>query len=286
MEGTLDRIEFLDARQFQIVMRRLADSLSYGTDRSAFLGSGVEYAQSRLYEPGDPVRNIDWRVTARTGKPYLKEYEAPKCMPVYLLIDTSASMTISSVQGGKYPTALILAGGIALAALDRVSPVGVLGIGDRTLQVQPSLSKAQVMQWMLSLSKFRYDEGTTLSERLGQLVPSLKSRALILVLSDLHDPGAVNALKRASQLHDCAVLQLQDPAEERVKGAGFLRASEAETGHEFTTHGRRVHLDQKSLEGDLRRAGIDHHLVRCGGSYLPGVRQFFASRGLLGKAAR
>ena len=83
------------------------------------------------------------------------------------------------------------------------------------------------MQWMLSLSKFRYDEGTTLSERLGQLVPSLKSRALILVLSDLHDPGAGNALKRASQLHDCAVLQLQDPAEERVKGAGFLRASEA-----------------------------------------------------------
>ena len=286
MEGTLDRIEFLDARQFQIVMRRLADSLSYGTDRSPFLGSGVEYAQSRLYEPGDPVRCMDWRVTARTGKPHIKEYEAPKCMPVYLLIDTSASMTISSVQGGKYPTALILAGGIALAALDRVSPVGVLGVGDRTLQVQPSLSKAQVMQWMLSLSSFRYDEGTTLSERLGQLMPSLKSRVLLLVLSDLHDPGAVNSLKRAAQLHDCAVLQLQDPAEEQVRGAGFLRVSEAESGHQFTTHGRRSHLDQEALEGDLRRAGIDHHLVRCGEPYLPGVRQFFSSRGLLGKAAR
>ena len=286
MEGTLDRIEFLDARQFQIVMRRLADSLSYGTDRSPFLGSGVEYAQSRLYEPGDPVRNMDWRVTARAGKPYVKEYETPKCMPVYLLIDTSASMTISSVQGGKYPTALILAGGIALAALDRVSPVGVLGVGDRTLQVQPSLSKAQVMQWMLALSRFRYDEGTTLSERLAQLTPSLKSRVLLLVLSDLHDPGAVNALKRAAQLHDCAVLQLQDPAEEAVRGTGFLRVGEAESGHQFTSHGRRSHLDQETLEGDLRRAGIDHHLVRCGESYLAGVRQFFSSRGLLGKAAR
>jgi uncharacterized protein (DUF58 family) len=181
---------------------------------------------------------------------------------------------------------LILAGGIALAALDRVSPVGVLGVGDRTLQVQPSLSKAQVMQWMLSLSSFRYDEGTTLSERLGQLMPSLKSRVLLLVLSDLHDPGAVSSLKRAAQLHDCAVLQLQDPAEEQVRGAGFLRVSEAESGHQFTTHGRRSHLDQEALEWDLRRAGIDHHLVRCGESYLPGVRQFFSSRGLLGKAAR
>jgi len=286
MEGTLDQIEFLDARQFQLVVRRLADNLSYGTDRSPFLGSGVEYSQSRLYEPGDPVRSMDWRVMARTGKPHVKEYEAPKCMPIYLLIDTSASMTVSSVQGGKYPTALILAGGIALAALDRVSPVGVLGVGDRHLQVKPSLSKTQIMQWMLSLSRFRYDEGTTLSERLSELMPSLKSRVLLLVLSDLHDPGAVNALKRAAQLHDCAVLQLQDPSEEGLAGSGFLRASEAETGHRFTTHGRRTHLDQETLEGDLRRGGIDHHLVRCGQPYLSGVRHFFATRGLLGKAAR
>ena len=111
MQGYIEQLQTLDARQFAIAVKRLADALSYGTDRSPFLGSGVEYVQSRQYQFGDPVRSMDWKVTARTGKPHIKEFETPKRLPCYLLIDTSASMMMGSAQRSKYSTALYLAGG-------------------------------------------------------------------------------------------------------------------------------------------------------------------------------
>ena len=286
MEGHLEELNLLDSRQFLILVRRLADSLTYGTDHSPFLGSGVEYVQSREYEAGDPVRMIDWRVTARTGRFFVKEYESPKRMPVYLLIDTSASMTVSSIRRTKYHTALEIAGGLALACLDRVSPVGVVGVGGRSIRRRPSLSKTQILEWLFALRTFHYDEETSLAQRIQELTPRLPHRVLMIVLSDLHDPGALPALKRLAQLHDCAVLQLQDPAEHSLKGAGFLRAREAETGREFRTHGRRHHLDQEEIERALRRGGIDHLLVRTDRSYLHRLRHFFGTRGLLGRKER
>ena len=286
MEGWLPTADTLDARQFHVAVKRLADNLSYGTDRSPFLGSGIEYVQSRTYQYGDPIRAIDWRVTARTGRVFVKEYEAPKRMPCYLLVDTSASMTTSSVARTKYSLALFVAGGIAFACLDRVSPVGVIGVGTSAIRIEPSLSKQQVLQWLHRLRRFYYDEGTLLGERIAELAPSLRSRALVIVLSDLHDPRALPALKRLAQAHDVIVLLMRDPAEDGLRGAGLMRAREAETGREFVTHGRRQWLAPEEIETTLNRAGIDHLWLRTDEPCATKLRLFFESRDILGRGTR
>lgn len=284
--GTLDSADQLDSRQFVIAVRRLADSLSYGTDRSPFLGSGIEFAQSRQYQYGDPIKSIDWRVTARTGKVFIKEYEAPKRLPCYLLIDTSASMMISSHRRTKYATAIHIAGGLALACLDRISPVGIVGVGDRDVRTTPTLSKLEVMKGLHRLRHFRYDESTQLGRRISELGSTLGNRALLVVLSDLHDPTALKSLKRLAQLHDVVSLQINDPAEQGVPGAGLIRATEAETGRAFVTHGRRYALDQQGLTQALRKAGIDHLVIESSQPFAYQLRYFFQSRDLLGRGAR
>jgi uncharacterized protein (DUF58 family) len=286
MTGYLESVDHLSSRQFVLAVKKLADGLSFGSDKSPFLGSGIEYAQSRPYQWGDPVRSIDWRVTARAGKVFVKEYEAPKRMPCFLLIDTSASMAVTSCHRSKYAVAVHLAGGIAFASLDRISPVGVLGVGGRDFRIEPSLSKPQILEWMHRLRHYRFDERTTLGRRITELAPSLTNRAIVIVLSDMHDPSALPALKLLAQRHECAVLQLRDPAEESLRGAGLLRAREAESGREVITLGRRAGVDSAHVAEELRKSGIDHLVVHIDRPYLQSVRRFFQGRDLLGRGMR
>lgn len=276
--------EMPDGRQFEVAVRRLATALTYGQERSPFLGAGIEYVQSRPYQPGDPVKLIDWRVTARTGRVHVKEYEAPRQMPVYLLVDTSASMCVSSLGLSKYGWAVQLAGGLALAALDHMNPVGVMSVGERDLHQTPTLSRNSVMQWMHQLRRYRPTEGTTLGLRIRELVPRVEQRCLFVILSDLHDPDAIPAIKLMAQDHDCVVLHLEDPAERGRTGGGIFRAIEAETGREFVAHGRTRWFEEWETH-QLARAGVDYLHLPIDEPILPRVRHCFKYRGATRRAS-
>ena len=286
LTGSLESCDGLDGRHFAIAVRRLADSLQYGTDSSPFVGTGIEYAQRRPYEAGDPVKQIDWRVTARMGRPFIKEYEAPKQMPIYLLIDTSGSMCVASTSMSKYAWAVQIAGGLALAALARMSPGSMIGCGERALTARPSLSRHRMFLWLHQLRHYRFDEQTTLVEKLDQLSAVLTNRAMLIVLSDLRQPEAANRLKRLAQEHDCVVLQLTDPAERGRLRAGIFRGEEAETGEAFVGHGWSRGFRDDDTAAELRRGGIDHLELPMNEPFLHRLRGFLRKRDCLGRGTR
>lgn len=271
--------EPVDARQFEVAVKHLANSLNFGQEESVFHGSGLEFAQSRLYVAGDPVKAIDWKVSARVGKLFIKEYQEPKQMPLYLLLDTSASMCVTSLPMSKYAWAVQIATGIALAAQGNVTPVGLLGCGARELHVRPTLSRNIVMEWSHQLRHHDFLEDTSLAARAREVAPSLKRRTMVIVLSDLHDPEAFPALQVLAQEHDVIVLHLQDPAETGVRGAGLFRGVEAESGRAFVGHGRRAWVDAASWKSELTRFGIDYLHLPTDEPILGKLRHFLCRRG-------
>lgn len=275
-----------EARKFKLAARRLASSLVFGMEDSIFHGTGIEYTQPRPYAPGDSIKLIDWKVTARTGKHFVKEYQETKRMPVYILIDTSASMCISSEKMSKYAWAVALGTGMALSAQANMMPAGLLGCGERKLHLKPTLSEGEIMQTALRLRQHGFLESTTLGARLRELAPSLNIHTMIVAISDLHDPDAVPALRSVGQKHETIVLHLQDKAERGIQGSGFFRGQEAETGWRFTGHGRKNFDHSDECKQALLRRGVDYQLLKTDEPILPKLQFFLNMRGKRASAGR
>ncbi|MGE4618798.1 MAG: DUF58 domain-containing protein [Planctomycetota bacterium] len=278
--------EALAHHEFEMVVRRLADDLAHGADASVFVGSGLEYAQSRPYSPGDPIQQMDWKVSARTGEPFIKEYETLKRVPVQIIVDTSGSMAASSTTLSKYHMAVWLAAAIGTVAQRRMSPVRLFSGGSRSIRSTASLSRSILRQSMDALRHPDTEEQTCLGEALDMMRATTKQRTIVIVLSDLHDPEAIDAILRTSQAHDTAVIEIQDPAESGALKAGFLRGTEAETGARFLAGGKtRWGIDpEKGRRSELSQGGIDHLLLHTHQNFIPAVRRFISERGQGGRS--
>jgi hypothetical protein len=135
------------------------------------------------------------------------------------------------------------------------------------------------MQWAHRLRRHGFLEGTFLGSRLRELLPTLRRRSAVIVLSDLHDAGAVPALRVVAQQHECLVLHFRDPAETGLRGAGLFRGREAETGRPFFASGLRRWLADCDLRRRLTRHGIDYLLLRTDLPLLAALRSWLRARG-------
>lgn len=276
----------LQEQQFILAVKRLSDSLVYGSDPSPYRGSGVDYAQSRLYSSGDPVKSIDWRVTARAGRVYVKEFESPKHVPMWLVLDQSLSMGVTSCRKSKWDWAILLAGGLALAGVNRSSPVGMITTGHiesttcQPIRHEPSLSREPIYHWLCELRNLVPESRSRVQIRrtLLELEVAVRERSLIILLSDLHESEVLPVIKRLGQRHDVIALRLQDPSEAHPPMRGFFRGVESETGRWFTARGRSFESDISVVDSELRGAGIDPFTLRLDNDFLPGLREFLKNR--------
>lgn len=276
----------LAAREFEIAARRLADDLTYGLDASRFVGAGVDYAQSRAFAYGDNVRSIDWRVTARTGRVHVKEYESTKRVPVFVVVDTSASMAYSTTRLSKHDLAVWIGAVLALAAVQRRSPVALVSCGERDTALSPTLSRGAVWRQIEALRAPGLGEKTRLADAIDRIEALTLHTSLVFVLSDMHAPDAERAVTRLGQRHDCVVLQLRDPGEGGRLRAGFLRAAEAETGEGFVASGRTRLQGAGHRPMRLIGAGVDHVVISTEGPIMEPLRRTIEAHGRGWRAAR
>jgi len=278
--------EDLARGDFEMVVRRLADDLAFGTDNSLFVGGGLEYASSRPYQPGDSIRMLNWRLTARTGKPFVKEYEALKRTCIYIVVDTSASMAVASTALSKHDVAVWIAAGMGLVGQRRMSPVAITSGGERETRIVPSLLRSDLWRAVEPLRAADLGEATRLGERLDKLTARAPRSSVFAVISDLHDPDAVGALGHAAQKHDCLVIHTVDPAEVGPLRAGFFRGVESETGRQFVAGSGSSWESAGMVRADLAASGVDYLCVRTDEAFIGPLRHFLGSRAHVQRGVR
>lgn len=287
-----------EVHRIELVARRLMDGPALGPYESVFRGHGIEFSEVRRYQPGDPFQAIDWKVTARMRRPYVKRFVEERELAVLLAVDLSASTRFGTRGRQKAGLAAELAGVLALAAIRAQGRVGLLLFTDRVERyVRPRRGRNRGLRLVHELVAYEpRGRGTDLPEALTTAARLLTVRSLVFVLSDfLPGPGApdtreplTRSLLALSRRHDVVGLHLVDPAETAVPEAGLLEVEDPETGRrrvldlaspsERQAVMERAARDDAALEEVFRRCRVDRVRIRTDEPYVAELGSFFAAR--------
>ena len=263
----------LNDRQFTLVMRQLSNRMATGGNASVFLGAGSIFLQTRPYQPGDSVRLIDWRVTARSNGAHVKQFETPMHTPVHLVVDRSASMSHGSGELSKYGTAVLLAGGLAYTAAGAGNPVSIMA-SDQLGCPRPTSSWQSLTRALRQLRSYTPANATALGSALHKVRQALIARSYVIVLSDFHDRCAVEAMKIIALRHECLAIQLRDVVEEVPAGAGFVHLRSAESAAAGLLSGGDAPSSPSSVTEALAQAGVQVLRLSPHQAFDPQVRAF------------
>jgi uncharacterized protein (DUF58 family) len=277
-------------RLIELQTRRLVNTLFTGEYRSVFKGQGMEFAEVREYQPGDEVRAIDWNVTARMRRPFVKRYIEERELTVMLAVDLSASERFGTTRRFKSELATELAAVLAMSSVRNNDRIGTLLFSDRIeLVVPPGKGRRHAMRVVRDLlATVPSGRGTNLAVALAYLRRLLTHHTIIFVMSDFLTAGYERELRLLAPRHDVIAVTIEDPGERSLPDVGIVRLADPETGATVdvdtsraavrAAYTRRVTADRQERRDLFRRLAIDEISVSTEGSIVDPLLQFFRGR--------
>jgi uncharacterized protein (DUF58 family) len=281
----LKKVHLIEIRTSSMV-----NALFAGEYHSVFKGQGMEFAEVREYQHGDEIRSIDWNVTARVGRPFIKVFDEERELTVMLVVDASASGSFGSKDQMKGEIGVEISAVLAFAAIKNNDRVGLLIFTDEVeVFVPPKKGRRHVLRVIRELLYFKpRGRKTSIATALEYMDRVVHRRSVVFVLSDFFDTNYQQALQRLRRRHDLIAIRLSDPRERQLPAVGFLQLHDAETGEQLLVDTGSPQVREAYALGErravqertrmFRKLGIDEIRLDTTESYVEPLVRFFKTR--------
>ncbi len=278
-------------RKIEIKTRGLSSNIFAGEYHSSFKGQGMAFSEVREYQYGDAIRNIDWNVTAKLNKPYVKIYEEERELTVMLLVDMSGSQDFGSRVRLKREMVTEIAATLSFSAIQNNDKIGMLIFSDKIEKlILPQKGRKHILRIIRELLEFEPEnKGTDIPAALEYFTKMIKRRCTAFLLSDFNDKQNLkDALSIANHKHDIVAIRIYDKLEASLPNIGLIRISDAETNQEkwldtgskatreaFTTN---YNTRMKELDNAFTKSGVDHVAIPCDEDFVKPLMTLFKKR--------
>ncbi len=277
-------------RRIAIKTRKLSNQIFSGSYHSAFKGRGISFSEVREYQYGDDIRTIDWNVTARHDKPFIKVYEEEREQTMMLLIDVSQSSFFGTQNEFKNHIIAEISGVLAFSAITNNDKVGVMFFSDRVEKfIPPKKGKTHILRIISEIYDFHpKHNGTNIAEVLKYFNNVVKKKSIAFLVSDFMNSGFSDALKIAGKKHDLIGLHVYDEREAELPNMGLTRVIDTESGQEIwvdtsdkklrDNYAKLFKDNQAQLKSLFGKSGSDLVSIRTDESYIIALMNMFKRR--------
>jgi len=275
-------------RKIEIKTRRLSRNIFAGEYHSQFKGRGMAFSEVREYQPGDDVRSIDWNVTARLNKPYIKVFEEERELTVMLLVDVSGSRNFGTISQMKRDMMAEVAATLAFSTIANNDKVGVIFFSDKIEKFIPAQKgKTHVLHIIRELLSFEpTSKGTDIAQALQYFANAQKRHCTAFLISDFIGAGALKKpLMIASNRHEINAIQIYDRREAELPNIGLVKFHDAETDKDLwidtsidsvrSAYAREWQENSDAMEQLFTRTGVNHISVRTDEDYVKALMHLF-----------